>query len=260
MENSNYPPTEEELERIKSNLSETSEYIKSLRETFRKHFKKYRKLKDIFEGLSERQKREEQRMRTFVAELRGVSDSIIITVPLENRTDNCIPINNILATFEGICLIFNVALSSQKPVRGGIDIGWGVRLTQNEVYGSALVKAYTLETEKAVYPRIVIGESLWKFINYVVNSNPTTKYGTRAKSIAKQCKSLVVKDHDGVYILDVIGKAVKSSTVGINSDSVKKGYDYVRYQLAHKKKDSKLGPRYKLLKNYYDERLHLWGF
>ena len=32
MENSGYPPTEDDLEKIKYNLSETSEYIISLRE------------------------------------------------------------------------------------------------------------------------------------------------------------------------------------------------------------------------------------
>jgi hypothetical protein len=182
-------------------------------------------------------------------------------VPLENKTENCVPINNILGAFQGICLIYNIALAKHKPIRGGIDIGWGTQLAQNEVYGSALVKAYTLETEKAKYPRIVVGESLWKYINYVENLKSKTEYGIRAKSTAKQCKSLVVKDHDGRYILDVIGKAVKSSGVGISPESVRTGYDYiVRFQLECKRKgDSKLASRYQLLKNYFETRLGLWG-
>jgi hypothetical protein len=107
LENSTYPPTEKALKKIKQNLSETSEYVMSLRDAFRKHFKKYRKLKDVLEGLPKKQRKIEQIMGTFSAELLGVSDSVIISVPLENKTDNCIPINNILVAFKGICLIYN---------------------------------------------------------------------------------------------------------------------------------------------------------
>ena len=133
LENSDYPPTEAGFNKIKQNLTETSEYIMSLRDAFKKHFKRYRKLKDVLEDLPEKQRKDEQIMGTFSAQLRGVSDSIIFTVPLENKTDNCIPINNILATFQGICLIYNLAMASQKPIRGGIDIGWGAASVENDV-------------------------------------------------------------------------------------------------------------------------------
>jgi hypothetical protein len=74
-----------------------------------------------------------QRMGTFSAELRGVSDSIVITVPLENKVGDCVPVNNILGTLQGICLVYTKALASGKPIRGGVDVGWGTRLTGNEV-------------------------------------------------------------------------------------------------------------------------------
>jgi len=260
LENSLYPPTDGDLIRIKQNLSETSEYIIFLRDIFKKHFKRYRKLGDVLEGLPNNKKKNEQVMRTFSAELRGVSDSIIVTVPLENKTDNCIPINNILATFQGICLIYNIALAKHKPIRGGIDVGWGTRLAQNEVYGSALVKAYTLESEKAKYPRIVVGESLWKYINYVENYNTNTEYGIRAKIIAKRCKGLVIKYHKN-HILDVIGNGIKSSAIDINPELVKSGYEYViKFQSeCEKKGNDKLASRYQLLKNYYESKINLWG-
>ena len=261
LENSTYPPTEKALIKMKQNLLETSEYVMSLRDAFRNHFKKYRKLKDVLEGLPKKQRKIEQIMGTYSAELLGVSDSVIISVPLENKTDNCIPMNNILATFKGICLIYNIALASHKPIRGGIDIGWGTRLSQNEVYGSALVKAYSLETKEAGYPRIIVGESLWKYINYVENLKSKTEFGIRAVKIAKQCKGFVVDDHDDKHILDVIGKAANSSVTSINPELVKDGYHHiVAFQLECKQKgDKKLASRYKLLENYFKPRLSLWG-
>jgi hypothetical protein len=261
LEHSTYPPSEKALNQIKQNLSETSEYVIFLRDAFRKHFKKSRKLKDILESLPKKQKKIEQRMRTFSAELLGVSDSLIISVPLENKTDNCVPINNILATFKGICLIYNIALASHKPIRGGIDVGWGTRLSQNEVYGSALVKAYKLETKEAGYPRIIIGESLWKYINYVESLKPSTEYGVRAENLARQSKSFVVKDQDGKYILDVIGRAANSYIESINPELVRKGYHYImEFKFScDQKDDKKLASRYKHLEDYFESKLSLWG-
>ena len=137
----------------------------------------------------------------------------------------------------------------------------GLQLSQNEVYGSALVKAYKLETKEAGYPRIIVGESLWKYINYVKSLKSKTEYGTRAIKIAKQCKSYVVEDYDQKYILDVIGKAANSSITSINPELVKEGYHHiVTFQLDCKqKRDKKLASRYQLLENYFKPRLSLWG-
>lgn len=118
-----YPPTKGVLKHIRRNLKETGEYIDLLGDRFRKHFERYRRLKDVIEGLSDNHKSNKQIMRTFSAEIKGVSDSIIVAVPLENQTDNLIPINNILATLQGVCLLYNIALAEHKPIRGGIDAG-----------------------------------------------------------------------------------------------------------------------------------------
>ncbi len=37
-----------------------------------------------------------------------------------------------------------------------------------EIYGTALERAYVLESEVAKYPRIVIGDELWKYLNAVL--------------------------------------------------------------------------------------------
>jgi len=259
LEGDAYPPATNDMQRKKARLKENSEYIVTLRDLFKKHYKKYRKNKDVFEGLNDRQKKNEQIMRAFKAEIKGVSDSMIINVPLENKTDNCIPVNNILATIQGICLIYNYSMSQQKPIRGGVDIGLGIRLGESEVYGSALVKAYQLETEKAGYPRVLIGESLWQYLNYVENQNAKTQYGIRAKKLAKQCKSYIKKSNNHFFI-DVIGEAVKNSGLEINKSQVSQCYDHIvsvqkKYE---KKNDTKLSSRYLQLKQYYQTNLPIW--
>ncbi len=261
LENSTYPPNQRELTQINKILKENAEYILYLRNKFREHFKHFRKLKDVFDGLSVEQKKREQRMNTFNAELRGVSDSIIITVPLKNNTEHCIPINNILATLQGICLIYNLALFNHKPIRGGVDVGSGIRIPPNEVYGSALAGAYELESDKADYPRIVVGNNLWKYVRYVETATPTTKYGKRANALAKNCIDFLANDYDNSRILDVIGKAVKLSKIGVNQDIVEKNYYFIieTQRLYRQKSDTSLYQRYKKLQNYFEKHLSVWG-
>jgi hypothetical protein len=262
LEHSIYPPSDIDRERINKALSETSEYILYLREIFKNHFSNFRRLKDALSGLTENQKKEVQRLGTFSTLVNGMSDSFIITVPLESKTEYYVPINNIFGTLQGICLVYGIAMANGKPVRGGIDVGWGTHLNDSEVYGSALVKAYKLETEKAKYPRILIGESLWNFINHVENQKPKTLAGKRARVIAGKCKRLIIKDGNKNYMLDVLNNEdVKKSNIGLSSEIVDKGYRFIiTYQRKCKKKnDIKLFERYSLLRNYYENKLSAWG-
>jgi len=259
LENSVYPPSKQDLEKIKHNLQDTSEFIVALRLAFKNHFKKYRKLKDVLEGLPKKQKIMEQRLRTINTEILGISDSIIISVPLENKTDNYIPINNIRATLQGVSLIYNIALAKQKPVRGGVDVGWGTKLSQNEIYGSALVKAYSLENEKAEYPRIIVGESLWKYINYVYNSGLKTEYGKRARKIADECKKMIIKDYDNQYVLNVLDFRLFTYRI-VEPRLINEGYEFIlNFESECKKKgDHKLLLRYQRLRKFYETRAGIW--
>jgi|WetSurMetagenome_2_1015567.scaffolds.fasta_scaffold34094_3 hypothetical protein len=260
LEDSVYPPNKKEQNLIKEKLKDTSDYILSLRTEFKKYFRRYRRLKNTLAGLSEQQKKEVQRLGTFIAAIRGVSDSIIINFSLENNTDNYVPINNILATFQGASLVYSYAMANGKPIRGGIDVGWGSRLSQDEVYGSVTAKAYRLESKEADYPRILVGESLWQYINYVANNPAKTTAGKKAIEIANKCKNLVTRDYNGKYILDVIGQVIASSEIGIDTEMVRKGYEYIIdfQSTCIEKNDKKLIRRYKNLRSYYGSRLSVW--
>jgi hypothetical protein len=47
-------------------------------------------------------------------------------------------------------------------------LGWQPRSGRGEIYGTALERAYDLESEVAKYPRIVIGDELSKYLNSVL--------------------------------------------------------------------------------------------
>jgi hypothetical protein len=250
LKTSSYPPTKVHLKKIQQNLKATSYDILYLRNTIRSYFKQYRKLTKI-SGVFPK-----ENSKSFIPEVNVISDSIFINVSLDKNPDNYVSINSIMGIFQGICLLYSTALSTKNPIRAGMDVGLCYHLTQNEVYGSAVAKAYTLESEKADYPRIMVGDSLWTYLNYLENLNPKTKLGKEAKLIATQCKNMVITDH-GKFMLDVIGKTANKLVKKLSPELVQKGFEYIKLQCNNK--DSNLSQRYQKLKNYYISKLPVWG-
>lgn len=84
-----------------------------------------------------------------------VSDSIVCAIPMEDPmalemvASNCMLLQHVLWS-HGL----------QVWVRGGIAIG-DLYCGQNEVFGPALVEAYTIESKIAKYPRIVMTEQTY---------------------------------------------------------------------------------------------------
>lgn len=97
----------------------------------------------------------------------GLSDAVVIAVPLMNENENCTPMNGIFAALTATCGVALLALSLKVPARAGIDVGVGVKIDGQEVYGPALERAVRIEGELAEYPRLVVGKELLEYLNWV---------------------------------------------------------------------------------------------
>ncbi|HTT09210.1 MAG TPA: hypothetical protein VMH34_10530, partial [Gammaproteobacteria bacterium] len=81
------------------------------------------------------------------------SDGLVSFVSLGDQTVKC-PMNGIYCLFVlagSHCLL---GLAMQQPLRGAIELAWGVELRDGELYGPVVARAYELETTAAQYPRI----------------------------------------------------------------------------------------------------------
>ena len=257
-----YKPTNKEEEKIAASVLEnTAGYILDLREAFISYSQAIGQSTGLLDRLPPNQREQAETMRRVEAEFHGLSDSILITVPLTNDNEHCTPMNSIYPSLFGICGMFIPALVSKKPFRGGVDIGWGVRLTQDELYGSALVKAVKLESKAAEYPRVIIGNSLLDYINQVEAFDSCTIFSKFAKMNAVNCKSLITSDFDEYHILDVIGSGFQSVEHATKPQWVEQSYEFIvkTHERFGEIDDTKHHSRYGLLRNYFESRLHLWN-
>jgi hypothetical protein len=162
-----------------------------------------------------------------------------------------------------ICGLAIGAFAIGMIFRGGLDVGIGTQIKEtNEVYGSALVKAYQLEAEVAEYPRFVVGAGLLDFIETVQNQVPRTVFGKLATHDASACRRMILQDTDGRQMLDFSGAEVKTTLgAAVSASLVSRGYEFVHgeYGKFRASGQDKLASRYFRLEQYYCARKKVWG-
>ena len=158
-----------------------------------------------------------------------------------------------------LCL---TSLAAESPIRGGIEIGWGLEYEPGQLYGSVVSQSYHLESKVAGYPRFVIGKQLRDYLEAEAQAVGEGVHGSMRKESAKLCMDLLVNDDDGNLIVDYLGPQFKKcGDVKVTREAVRKAYSYVLQQLMlHKQqRNTKLAFRYVMLRNYFDTRVGEWG-
>lgn len=154
-----------------------------------------------------------------------------------------------------------LSLACKHPIRGGIDVGIGVQISEQEVYGAALERAYTLESRYAQYPRILIGEELVNYLHSISRASQSLA-GARIGAIrARSALRMIFRDSDGRCALDFLGNEFRDITSrSLPESTVQQAYDFVcteamRWRTAGKQD---LAERYGKLCTYFRSRAELW--
>jgi hypothetical protein len=195
---------------------------------------------------------------------RHVGDAIIMEVSFLGDQDQCSSIIGVFGCIASSCILHLTALSSKFPLRGGIDIGLGLNISEEgkpEVYGPVLGNAYNLESKLAEYPRILVSDGLIAYLEEVARVPQTTPLGRLASSLAIECKRFITVDEDGKSMLDFLGE--KMSTLSTpeerrNQFALMNECIAEQEQMARSENDAKLLSRYERLAAYVEKRGHLW--
>src|ERR1700690_2604329 len=124
----------------------------------------------------------------------GFSDSVFLESALgDSQSNPLIPLHTVVAV-SIVALLTN--LKDASPVRGGIEIGFGLR-NDGQLYSAATVTAVELE-KCAKYPRVLVGRNLFGMLEDIAGSGETDE-GRLARTI----RSVLYQDPiDGLWGLD----------------------------------------------------------
>ncbi len=244
-------------------LRDTYGAVTAMRQHFTGFFNSFSRKPTVPLGLTKEQRKKYDQLTHNPIKFQRFSDSIIVY--------SCLKTDKVKLTAGGIFGIlcaaaatFLVCLAEGHPIRGGIDVGPGIEIRGKEIYGPALSRAYTLESQIANYPRIVVGDDLVRYLQMVRDQTETDEFTEASKDMARRCIEWIVCDEDGYWFIDYLG-AYSREMFGGNIDPRVLQMTYKKVDelsiLYQKMKNGKLAFRYSLLRNYMGERRAFWkGF
>ena len=187
-----------------------------------------------------------------------ISDSFILYALISENNESC-PLTNMYYIIIACAASMLLTLAAKRPVRGGIVIAPAIEYRENDIYGPAPMKAYNLESKIAEYPRIIVDQSVSKFLDDYLNCSPSNPYEEFQQSLAKITKSFLCRDADGKLIIDFLGNSMIELSKGTNQSMqtiVKDIREFIAQQLKKHTHDNnqKLIKRYNLLDKYVSSR------
>lgn len=248
------PKTAEEHASVQEVMRDTVRFVSDLRARFGIQF-------DAFEaGLL----KDQSSVKKFHPAFVGISDSFVTSVPIRNEDQHVTPNIRMFSVLAAACIVMLTSLASKHALRGGIDIDLATEMAPGEVYGTALMRAYRLESSVADYPRILVGDGLWKYLSLglQVTQNPNVAVDVFLNDLIKKQMALITEDIDGKRILDYLGSGIMSQAKPGEADIlVKPAYQFV---LDEQRRWLSMGntretERYTILRQYFEARLPALG-
>jgi hypothetical protein len=253
------PTTPEDRAEVAEVLRHTAGFVLDLRRIFDTQFTTFES------GLSNLKKHTDKSVRP---KFTGFSDSFVTSVPIRNEGGDLALMITIVSALSAAAAVIGVSLASGHPLRGGMDVGLATEIGPQEIYGTALENAYRLESEEAGYPRIVVGDGLWHFLN-VAHTNFQAQATPESKTITaiiEKAMKLIAIDSDGKKILDYLGPFTVENAAGsvgkFKDIQLKPIYEFAltEQERINKGNDPKLMARYESLRHYIESRLPLWNY
>jgi len=200
-------------------------------------------------------------MKKATAKQQRWSDGLVFYCSLENRTIKC-PMNAMYEIFLLSGILCFLGLANKKPIRGAIEISWGVELHDNELYGAVVANSYELESKVAQYPRIVIGQETINFLNsYLAEPEDVEdKLFSYNRNLAQTCLNMTAIDQDGFYVLNYLGNEfTQNVTHNVSKELYKLAFSFICEQLEFHRsnRNTKLALRYTWLKGYFSNNSEL---
>jgi hypothetical protein len=249
------PTNAQEEDEVKEVLRQTAGFVVELRTVFQNQF-------EAFEaGTPSMQRHTKEPLRPSFT---GFSDSFVTSVPLREEGHELVPVVTVFSALSAACVVMLTALASKHPLRGGIDVGLATEIGPGEIYGTALERAYLLEYRVAKYPRLVIGDELWKYLNAALThfESQTTPVANAITAIVKKTIQMIVTDGDGHRVLVYLGPVIVENAGPDHGQlMIQPAYNFVlaEQKLMLSKGDPELIGRYVLLRRYFESRLGPWG-
>ena len=250
---------QEEVQEFIQLMKDSHGVVDGMQRTFFNYFDSYAATKTPIPSLPPDLLALYQQCRGNEIKKQRFTDGLVIFVSLNDTVNKC-PIKSMHGILMG-CASMVLLWMAGRPLRAGIEIGMGWEANPGEIYGPVVAQAYRLENKVAKYPRIVIGDGVFRYLDSFEGMPDTDRVSAINKGMAEQCHKLMAQDTDGRPILDYLGKEFKDQ-VGTfaHQDDFLKIERFANDQHAKwmQERNTERAFRYVLLKQYIEARRSVW--
>ncbi|WP_138826478.1 MULTISPECIES: hypothetical protein [Bacillus] len=178
-------------------------------------------------------------------EITVFSDSIVISMPVLERNAGWYLLNKV------IFIQMNL-MSLGICIRGGMTVG-ELYHNDNIVFGPAMNEAYGLESNCAIYPRVIV-DSKYLTIAYSNGNNPPEEEQRHFESY------MVKQDRDGNYYVDFINQELNVDGIEEYIYLLEKAKQLIVMNLNRYNNKPQILMKYEWLKNYFNQTCESTGY
>jgi hypothetical protein len=181
------------------------------------------------------------------------SDGLVFFASLGDQNIKCpvVALFDLLGLAGTMCFL---GLSKKQPIRGAIDIAWGLELRDGELYGAVVAKAYEIESYVAKYPRIIVSQRTIGFLEAHRQNINNDIYSQCNRQFTEMCLNMIVEDSDGYFIVHYLGDSFREYISKIlHNDIYNEAINFVQgeHEKFRRMKNTKLAFRYSYLLSYF---------
>lgn len=159
---------------------------------------------------------------------KAFSDNIIICEQIDD-SNPIIALNDVLNIVREIeFFMFHIEVPF---VRGAIVVG-SIYFNDDYVFGEALLKAYRIEQNDAIFPRIIVDKSVFNILEH-------------------NKSDYIIKDRDGLYFYDFM--AAKINEINLKIQTIRALKANILWNLQVNCKNTKIVSKMEWLVNYFNE-------
>ncbi|MFG0305056.1 MAG: hypothetical protein ACF8Q5_02440 [Phycisphaerales bacterium JB040] len=189
--------------------------------------------------------------------IQSFSDSIYVFEDVTDSTGQFERVSAAVSLLQAGAMACIYSLAGKKAIRGAIEIGVSINLPpENDLYGTGISKAHMLESEKAMWPRILVGPRILSLVSRAAERRPKSPIEELAVMQAKIGLDLITTSDDGMAMVDFLSDSFINEA-SVDSQMIESAFNHViseRYKF-HSTGNHKLAARYDSLFDYVKRRL-----
>jgi hypothetical protein len=197
-----------------------------------------------------------QRYRITDIRIQRFSDGLVLFCPLSKETH--FPVGSVWDVLHSCASMMIGGLAEGFAFRAAIAVGAGYAPEQGEIYGPVLAEAYRLESEVAVYPRIVVSGQVATWLASLQRKPHASDEEERVTlAMRDQCQNLVMEDKDGVLVIDFLSAEVLQllEQQGDAAMTIRRMRDFVDKMIETHRDDPKVLAKYVWIRDYIRSRI-----